>query len=119
MMSLPGRVTSAWNCHKTHHAMNAMGHEVPTMIGVNQAGVAERITALLPEYMATGSGGHADHMPMVLPANTIPMQTGTGPFGPAEMGGMFTVVKVREGLAPGDYRDPGWYGRGLRPRPRP
>jgi hypothetical protein len=25
------------------------------------------------------------------------------------MGGMFTVVKVREGLASGDYKDPGWY----------
>jgi hypothetical protein len=25
------------------------------------------------------------------------------------MGGMFTVMKVREDLAPGDYRDPGWY----------
>jgi len=35
--------------------------------------------------------------------------TGTGPFGPIEMGGMFSVVKVREGLAPNDYRDPGWY----------
>jgi hypothetical protein len=22
---------------------------------------------------------------------------------------MFTVFKIREGLAPGDYRDPGWY----------
>ena len=22
---------------------------------------------------------------------------------------MFTVMKVREDLAPGDYRDPGWY----------
>lgn len=37
------------------------------------------------------------------------MMTGTGPFGPIEMGGMFTVVKVREDLAPRDYRDPGWY----------
>ena len=37
------------------------------------------------------------------------MMTGTGPFGPIEMGGMFTVVKVRADLAPGDYRDPGWY----------
>jgi hypothetical protein len=37
------------------------------------------------------------------------MMTGTGPFGPLEMGGMFTVVKVREGLAHNDYRDPGWY----------
>ena len=32
-----------------------------------------------------------------------------GPFGPLEMGGMFTVVKIREGLARGDYKDPGWY----------
>ena len=46
---------------------------------------------------------------MPLPANTLPMMTGTGPFGGIEMGGMFTVVKVRQGLAVGDYRDPGWY----------
>ena len=26
-----------------------------------------------------------------------------------EMGDMTTVVKIREGLPPGDYRDPGWY----------
>ncbi len=25
------------------------------------------------------------------------------------MGGMFTVVKIREGLAKNDYTDPGWY----------
>jgi hypothetical protein len=37
------------------------------------------------------------------------MMSGTGPFGPIEMGGMFTVVKIREGLAAGDYKDPGWY----------
>jgi len=35
------------------------------------------------------------------------MMTGTGPFGPVEMGGMFTVLKVREGLT--IYEDPGWY----------
>ena len=46
---------------------------------------------------------------MPLPPNTLPMMTGTGQFGPIEMGGMFTVMKVREDLAPGDYRDPGWY----------
>jgi len=44
-----------------------------------------------------------------LPLNTLPMMTGTGQFGPIEMGGMFTVVKVRADLAPGDYRNPGWY----------
>jgi len=48
-------------------------------------------------------------MEMPLPENTLPMMTGTGPFGPIEMGGMFTVVKVRDGLARDDYKDPGWY----------
>ena len=43
-------------------------------------------------------------MAMPLPPNTLPMMTGTGQFGPIEMGGMFTVMKVREDLAPGDYR---------------
>ena len=37
-------------------------------------------------------------MQMPLPANTLPMMTGFGQFGPIEMGGMFTVMKVREGL---------------------
>ena len=35
--------------------------------------------------------------------------TGSGLFGPPEMGGMFNVVKVREGLAKNDYKNPGWY----------
>ena len=48
-------------------------------------------------------------MPMPLPENTLPMMSGRGPFGDLEMGGMFSVVKVRAGLARGDYRDPGWY----------
>jgi hypothetical protein len=37
------------------------------------------------------------------------MMTGQGPYGNLEMGGMFTVIKVRDDIAPGDYRDPGWY----------
>ena len=32
-----------------------------------------------------------------------------GPYGSLEMGGMFSVVKVRKNLARNDYRDPGWY----------
>ena len=36
------------------------------------------------------------------------MMTGEGPFGPIEMGGMFSVFKVRENLASYD-EDPGWY----------
>jgi hypothetical protein len=37
------------------------------------------------------------------------MMTGFGQFGPIEMGGMFSVVKVRSGLEQNDYKDPGWY----------
>ena len=48
-------------------------------------------------------------MEMPLPDNTLPMMSGSGPFGAMEMGGMFTVVKVRDGLARNDYKDPGWY----------
>jgi len=101
----------AFHCHKSHHTMNAMGHNVPTMIGVDHRGVAQKIINLVPDYMVMGERGMADMgaMEMPLPDNTLPMMTGTGPFGPIEMGGMFTVVKVREGLARNDYKDPGWY----------
>ena len=34
--------------------MNAMGHDVPTMIGVDHRGVAEKITKLVPDYMVMG-----------------------------------------------------------------
>jgi manganese oxidase len=37
------------------------------------------------------------------------MMTGFAQFGAVEMGGMFSVVKVREGLAANDYKDPGWF----------
>ena len=46
---------------------------------------------------------------MAGPPNTMAMMVGNGQFGNIEMGGMFTVVKVRDDLARGDYRDPGWY----------
>ena len=101
----------AIHCHKSHHTMNAMGHSVPTMINVETKGVVDKITKLVPDYMAMGKDGMADMaaMPMPLPNNTLPMMTGQGPFGPVEMGGMFSVVKVHEGIKRGDYKDPGWY----------
>ena len=101
----------AMHCHKSHHTMNAMGHNVPTMIGVDHRGLAGRIARLVPDYMVMGERGMADmaEMEMPLPDNTIPMMTGTGPFGSVEMGGMFSVLKVRRDQAPSDYRDPGWY----------
>jgi hypothetical protein len=101
----------AIHCHKGHHTMNAMGHDVPTMIGVDHRGIASRIVELAPDYMVMGERGMADMgaMQMPLPRNTLPMMTGWGPFGAIEMGGMFSVVKVREGQAKRDFADPGWY----------
>ena len=101
----------AFHCHKSHHTMNAMGHNVPTLIGVDHTGLARKITQLVPGYMAMGERGMADmaEMEMPLPDNTAPMMTGQGPFGGVEMGGMFSVLKVRRDQKPGDYRDPGWF----------
>ena len=99
----------AFHCHKSHHTMNAMSHTIPNMIGVKQSGVDRKVQNLLPDYMAMGERGMAEmaEMVMPLPRNTLPMMTGKGPFGPVEMGGMFTVLKVRDGIA--SYDDPGWY----------
>lgn len=101
----------ALHCHKSHHTMNAMGHAVPTMIGVDHRGLVRKLQKIVPEYMVMGERGMADmgEMEMALPDNTLPMMTGRGPFGAAEMGGMFTLLKVRRDQKPGDYRDPGWY----------
>jgi manganese oxidase len=101
----------ALHCHKAHHVMNAMGHNVRTYIGVDMRRTARAIQQVAPGYMPMGSAGMAEmgSMEMPLPENTLPMMSGDGPFGPLEMGGMFTVVKVREGLARDDYGDPGWY----------
>jgi len=41
--------------------------------------------------------------------NMPPMMSGQGPHGPLEMGGMFSVLKVRKDQKPGDYSDPGWF----------
>jgi len=105
----------AFHCHKSHHTMNAMGHEVPNTLGVDQSGVEAEIRKLLPGYMAMGETGMAEHQVhtdmghMPGPENTLPMMMGKGPFGKLEMGGMFSVVKVRDDLGADDYRDPGWY----------
>jgi len=102
----------AFHCHKSHHTMNPMGHTVPNTLGLDQTGVEEKIREFLPNYMAMGENGMAEmqsmsaHMPG--PENTLPMMMGAGPFGNIEMGGMFTVVKVRDHLNSYD-EDPGWY----------
>ena len=102
----------ALHCHKSHHTMNAMGHDIKTYIGVDMKEVRKKISRVIGGgFMPMGSQGMAEmgEMEMAAPDNTLPMMTGFGQFGPIEMGGMFTVVKVREGLARDDYKDPGWY----------
>jgi hypothetical protein len=90
--------------------MNAMGHNVPNLIGVDHRGLAEKISKIVPDYMVMGDkGGSMGGMEMPLPENTLPMMGGEGPFGGVEMGGMFTVLKVRPDQKRGDYTDPGWY----------
>lgn len=105
----------AFHCHKSHHTMNAMGHDVPTLLGVKQNDLMKKIGNLVPSYMPMGETGMsemtdmAEMMAMPLPDNTLPMMAGKDQFGAIEMGGMFTTVKIREGLARNDYKDPGFY----------
>lgn len=105
----------AFHCHMSHHTMNAMGHQIPNTLGVKQSGVEDSIRNLLPGYMAMGERGMSEHQThsemghMPGPENTLPMMMGKGPHGNLEMGGMFTVVKVRDNIKPGDFSDPGWY----------
>jgi hypothetical protein len=102
----------AFHCHMTHHTMNQMGHEFPNMVGMQPGDVDKRLQSLLPGYMTMGQtgmdmGNMAEMMPM--PANSIPMKGAVGPFGDyISMGGMFTIIKVRDRLASYD-QDPGWY----------
>jgi hypothetical protein len=100
----------ALHCHKAHHTMNAMGHDIRNMIGVSKKDLAKAVGKLAPDAMVMGTAGMAmGEMEMPGPDNTLPMMTGSGQFGPIEMGGMFTVMKIREGMARDDYSDPGPY----------
>jgi hypothetical protein len=104
----------ALHCHMAHHTMNAMGHQLPNPLGVKQRDLDQAVRRMLPDYMAMGESGMAEHQDhtdsghMRGPENTLPMFAGQGPFGNLEMGGMFTVFKVRDRLPP-DGGDPGWY----------
>ena len=101
----------AFHCHRRHHPMNPMGHDIPNLQGVDQSALEGKIKKLIPGYMAMGEHGmdehqmHAQHMKG--PPNTLPMMAGVGQFGNIGMGGMFTVLKVRDRLKPGDEN--GWY----------
>jgi len=78
----------AIHCHKAHHTMNAMGHEVRTLIGARAKDLQKPIAKLVPDYMAMGSTGMAEmgRMQMPLPDNTLPMMTRLRPIRPARDG---------------------------------
>ena len=85
------------HCHMTHHTMNQMGHAMPNMLGAELGSLEKKVRSLLPKYMSMGQTGMADmaEMSMPGPANTATMGW-DGPFESAIVGGMTTVVKIRE-----------------------
>ncbi|MCC7052244.1 MAG: copper oxidase [Gemmatimonadaceae bacterium] len=99
----------AMHCHMTHHTMNQMGHSGVNLIGVDRAKVDGATASLLPQYMTMGQTGMGDHglMGMPVPANSVPMAGVAGPKGHIDMGGMFTLLKVRDRVT--GQADPGWY----------
>jgi hypothetical protein len=105
------RAAGDWpmHCHMTHHVMNQMGHDVANLVGANTQGMDAKLGRVVPGYMAMGSSGmhEMSTMSMPQPTNSISMLGGDGPHGVIDMGGMFTLLKVRDKLT-GDG-DPGWY----------
>lgn len=114
----------ALHCHKSHHVMNQMQHDLPNLMGIKKQGlgIEHRIAKFFPDFMGlmgTNGMGHMfdmygtekamhNHMNMKMkhPPNLAPIGS-PGPFGVIEMGGMFTIFKVRDTLT--HAQDPGWY----------
>ena len=99
----------ALHCHMSHHAMTQMGHGAPNLIGVRVGNLDKKVGGLVKGYMTMGESGMVGmgEMGMKVPPNSLPMVGAPGKYGYIDMGGMFTVVKVRENLT--SYDDPGWY----------
>lgn len=102
----------AMHCHMTHHVMNQMGHGVPNLVGVKPGDLDKRAGRVAPGYMTMGQDGMGDMgaMGMPVPKNSIPMVGGQGPYDYITMGGMFTILKVRDDLSSYE-KDPGWYAQ--------
>jgi FtsP/CotA-like multicopper oxidase with cupredoxin domain len=94
------------HCHMTHHTMTQMGHEIPNLIGVDQSDFDQAVFDAMARGRSTSSDAPTE-IPMEMPKNSVSMLGGPGPFGYVTMGGMFAILKVRDGLE--TYADPGWY----------
>lgn len=103
----------AMHCHMTHHVMNQMGHDIPNLVGMKTQGFDRTTSELLPGYMTMGQegmgehGAHIERGHMRVPENSIPMVGQRGPYDYITMGGMFSIVKVRDQTE--GQQDPGWY----------
>jgi FtsP/CotA-like multicopper oxidase with cupredoxin domain len=99
----------AMHCHMTHHVMTQMGHGLPPMVGVDTKVLDRRMARVDPRYMSMGTNGMGGmhDMNMPIPPNSLPMRGGPGPFGTIDMGGMFTIIKVREQPSESDLDS--WY----------
>jgi hypothetical protein len=99
-----------FHCHMSHHVMTQMGHGLPNLIGIDVEGYDKRVKKVVPGYMTMGQTGMGDmgDMGMKVPRNSLPMIGGVGPHDYITMGGMFTVLKVREQIENYD-KDPGWF----------
>jgi manganese oxidase len=98
----------ALHCHMTHHAMNQMGHAAANLVGADITGIDDKLGRVVPGYMTMGNGGMSEMGGMAQPVNSIAMMSSKGPHGTIDMGGMFTLVKIRDSLA----KEPGWYSAG-------
>lgn len=98
------------HCHMLHHVMTQMGHQFGNLIGINTQGLNKKIGAQVPGYMTMGQAGMSEmgEMGMAVPPNSLPMVGGPGQHDYITMGGMFTLLKVRDEL-PADGAEPGWY----------
>lgn len=99
----------ALHCHMTHHVMTQMGHGIPNLTGVDPSHFDAALAATVPSFTALGAETSADPdaPDETLPKNSTPMFGGTAGFGYVTMGGMVTMLKVRDGIT--SYGDPGWY----------
>lgn len=101
----------AMHCHKTHHTMNQMRHDLPNLTGINSQGIEQRIKQFFPDFIGlmnvNGMGDMFEMYGNTKMKNNISPMGSPGPFGVIELGGMFTIFKVRDHLT--SYADPGWY----------
>jgi hypothetical protein len=96
----------AMHCHMTHHVMTQMGHGVPNMIGAQTQALDARLGRVVPQAMTMGQTGMGAAMEMPIPTNSVAMRTAMGPYGAIGMGGMMTIIKVREHPTEADAKTP-------------